>query len=316
LLQPSKLTCLVSSLPSPVYCCLLPRCAAVLPLLSRVQGCASDRLIDTAVMGGPKVFVVATLASSRPAAPFAFRNYELPDEATPIAEQLAACSGSCKHHVWEVRSSARRVSTRACAGCGSCSPCEQQAHHTDCKFVAFSAWAHAQAPSHSEKKLPSVTLTLRAVCVVLQAVRASSAAPYYLDDFLTADGKRFQDGATTANNPTVIALQQARLLHPQVCGRGLVASRQAGWQAGIASWHRSLVCSAECDACRTCGSFAAVWQRRASCRGTAQDRAGRERGAASTLVPCCVLTCACLCVWVCALHAAPCGLCGVAGLWQ
>jgi patatin-like phospholipase/acyl hydrolase len=53
-------------------------------------------------------------------------------------------------------------------------------------------------------------------CVAVQAVRASSAAPYYLDDFLTADGKRFQDGATTANNPTVIALQQARLLHPQV----------------------------------------------------------------------------------------------------
>lgn len=52
--------------------------------------------------------------------------------------------------------------------------------------------------------------------VCLQAVRASSAAPYYLDDFLTADGKRFQDGATTANNPTIIALQQARLLHPQV----------------------------------------------------------------------------------------------------
>lgn len=47
-------------------------------------------------------------------------------------------------------------------------------------------------------------------------MRASSAAPYYLDDFLTADGKRFQDGATTANNPTVVALQQARLLHPQL----------------------------------------------------------------------------------------------------
>lgn len=48
------------------------------------------------------MFVVATLASVRPASPFAFRNYELPDEATPIAEQLAACAGSCKHHVWEV----------------------------------------------------------------------------------------------------------------------------------------------------------------------------------------------------------------------
>lgn len=74
-----------------------------------LQGCASDRLIDTAVMGGPKVFVVATLASSRPASPFAFRNYELPDEATPVAEQIAACAGSCKHHVWEV--SAWRVYT-------------------------------------------------------------------------------------------------------------------------------------------------------------------------------------------------------------
>ena len=68
-----------------------------------LQGCASNRLIDTAVMGGPKVFVVATLASSKPAAPFAFRNYELPDEVAPVAQQLAACAGSCKHHVWEVR---------------------------------------------------------------------------------------------------------------------------------------------------------------------------------------------------------------------
>lgn len=66
------------------------------------QGCASDRLIDTAVLGGPKVFVVATLASERPAAPFAFRNYELPEEAAPAAAALAACGGSCKHHVWEV----------------------------------------------------------------------------------------------------------------------------------------------------------------------------------------------------------------------
>jgi len=48
------------------------------------------------------VFVVATLASARPAAPFAFRNYELPDEAAPAAAALSACAGSCKHHVWEV----------------------------------------------------------------------------------------------------------------------------------------------------------------------------------------------------------------------
>lgn len=83
--------------------------------------------------------------------------------------------------------------------------------------------------------------------VLLQAVRASSAAPYYLDDFLTADGKRFQDGATTANNPTVIALQQARLLHPQVCGVCDTGQACAGladlaWQCGsielpVMSWH-------------------------------------------------------------------------------
>lgn len=73
-------------------------------IMLSLQGCASDRLIDTSVLGGPKVFVVATLASSRPAAPFAFRNYEVPDEAGPAAAALAACAGSCKHHVWEVRS--------------------------------------------------------------------------------------------------------------------------------------------------------------------------------------------------------------------
>ena len=48
---------------------------------------------------------------------------------------------------------------------------------------------------------------------VWAALRASSAAPYYLDDFrIGAD--RFQDGATTANNPAAIALQEARLLWP------------------------------------------------------------------------------------------------------
>lgn len=93
-----QLLCLLSVSYWPACCCL--------------QGCASDRLIDTAVMGGPKVFVVATLASSRPASPFAFRNYELPDDATPIADQLAACAGSCKHHVWEVGGCCHLLSVR------------------------------------------------------------------------------------------------------------------------------------------------------------------------------------------------------------
>ena len=40
-----------------------------------------------------------------------------------------------------------------------------------------------------------------------QAVRASSAAPYYLDEFNCGE-ERFQDGAATANNPTLVAIQQ------------------------------------------------------------------------------------------------------------
>ncbi|WIA12968.1 hypothetical protein OEZ85_006582 [Tetradesmus obliquus] len=75
-----------------------------------------------------------------------------------------------------------------------------------------------------------------------EAVRASSAAPYYLDDFLTPDGKRFQDGATTANNPAVVALAQARLLHPQLpidvlvslgCGAEPPAERSKGLSSVI-----------------------------------------------------------------------------------
>ncbi|KAJ8763186.1 hypothetical protein K2173_025571 [Erythroxylum novogranatense] len=48
---------------------------------------------------------------------------------------------------------------------------------------------------------------------VWQAIRASSAAPYYLDDFL--DGiNRCQDGAIVANNPTIFAIREAQLLWP------------------------------------------------------------------------------------------------------
>ncbi|KAK9820032.1 hypothetical protein WJX72_005289 [[Myrmecia] bisecta] len=49
--------------------------------------------------------------------------------------------------------------------------------------------------------------------LVWQAVRASSAAPYYLDDFVCGSD-RFQDGAATANNPAGLALREARLLWP------------------------------------------------------------------------------------------------------
>ncbi|KAL7615494.1 hypothetical protein Lser_V15G04567 [Lactuca serriola] len=46
-----------------------------------------------------------------------------------------------------------------------------------------------------------------------QAIRASSAAPYYLDDY--TDGIfRWQDGAIVANNPTIFAIREAQLLWP------------------------------------------------------------------------------------------------------
>lgn len=48
---------------------------------------------------------------------------------------------------------------------------------------------------------------------IWQAIRASSAAPYYLDDFSIGD-LRFCDGAVTVNNPAVVAVQEARMLFP------------------------------------------------------------------------------------------------------
>jgi hypothetical protein len=48
-----------------------------------------------------------------------------------------------------------------------------------------------------------------------QAVRASSAAPYYLDDF-TLGEERFIDGAVSVNNPSVVAIQEARMLYPDL----------------------------------------------------------------------------------------------------
>lgn len=46
-----------------------------------------------------------------------------------------------------------------------------------------------------------------------QAIRASSAAPYYLDDFRVGE-ERFIDGAVSVNNPAVVAVQEARMLYP------------------------------------------------------------------------------------------------------
>lgn len=46
-----------------------------------------------------------------------------------------------------------------------------------------------------------------------EAIRASSAAPYYLDDFCLGE-QRFVDGAVSVNNPSVVAVQETRMLYP------------------------------------------------------------------------------------------------------
>ena len=70
-----------------------------------------------------------------------------------------------------------------------------------------------------------------------QGVRASSAAPYYLADFsLGAD--KWQDGAVTCNNPSMLGVMEARRLWPD---RPIdcVVSLGSGAVAG-SSTHRSL----------------------------------------------------------------------------
>ncbi|KAK1557151.1 hypothetical protein Q3G72_019057 [Acer saccharum] len=73
---------------------------------------------------------------------------------------------------------------------------------------------------------------------IWQAIRASSAAPYYLDDF-SDDGYRWQDGAIVANNPTVFAIREAQLLWPDTridclvsigCGSVPTKVRKGGWR--------------------------------------------------------------------------------------
>mmetsp|Transcript_33096 Transcript_33096/g.82905 ORF Transcript_33096/g.82905 Transcript_33096/m.82905 type:complete len:1057 (+) Transcript_33096:2-3172(+) len=109
-------------------------------------GALSDSFIDTAALGGPKVFVVSTLVSVTPASPYLFRNYEYPPEGSQQRAAMGIEFGSSKHEVWK-------------------------------------------------------------------AIRASSAAPYYLDDFASGD-ERWQDGAVTANNPALLCIREARALWP------------------------------------------------------------------------------------------------------
>ncbi|KAL3136744.1 hypothetical protein ABBQ38_005460 [Trebouxia sp. C0009 RCD-2024] len=70
-----------------------------------------------------------------------------------------------------------------------------------------------QAPAPANDEASLYELSGSSKHLVWQAVRASSAAPYYLDDFVCGPD-RFQDGASTANNPTGLALQEALRLWP------------------------------------------------------------------------------------------------------
>nr|KJB34774.1 hypothetical protein B456_006G083400 [Gossypium raimondii] len=71
-----------------------------------------------------------------------------------------------------------------------------------------------------------------------QAIRASCAAPYYLDDF-SDDVYRWRDGGLMANNPTIISMREALLLWPDTkidclvsVGSGSVPTkaRKGGWR--------------------------------------------------------------------------------------
>ncbi|CAN4083815.1 unnamed protein product [Withania somnifera] len=73
---------------------------------------------------------------------------------------------------------------------------------------------------------------------IWQAIRASSAAPYYLDDY-SDDVHRWQDGAIVANNPTIFAIREAQLLWPNAridcmvsigCGSVPMKFRKGGWR--------------------------------------------------------------------------------------
>ncbi|KAL8136805.1 hypothetical protein V2J09_002806 [Rumex salicifolius] len=151
-----------------------------------------DLLIDSAVKGIPKVFVISTLVSVMPAQPFVFRNYQYP-AGTP--EMYLSYSDNSAVSMTGADNTRAQVGYQRNAFIGSC--------------------------KHN----------------IWQAIRASSAAPYYLDDF--SDGvNRWQDGAIVANNPTIFAIREAQLLWPDTkidcvvsvaCGSVPIKARKAGW---------------------------------------------------------------------------------------
>ncbi|KAH7298485.1 hypothetical protein KP509_25G046000 [Ceratopteris richardii] len=138
--------------------------------------CADDEgdlLIESAVKGIPKVFAVASLVSVSPAQPFVFRNYQYP-------------VGTPETAPWTVDGPAAAVFGSP----ATATPLSTQTGSTR-RSAFIGSCKHR----------------------IWEAIRASSAAPYYLDDF-ASDANRWQDGAIVANNPTIIAIREAQLLWP------------------------------------------------------------------------------------------------------
>ncbi|XP_047307568.1 phospholipase A I isoform X2 [Impatiens glandulifera] len=152
-----------------------------------------DLMIESAVKGIPKVFVVSTLVSMVPAQPFIFRNYQYPAGTPEISINVSEGSVAIGQGI---PSTSPHIGYKRTAFMGSCK------HH------------------------------------VWQSIRASSAAPYYLDDF-SVDAYRWQDGAIVANNPTIFAIREAQLLWPDTkidclvsigCGSVPTKIRKGGWR--------------------------------------------------------------------------------------
>jgi hypothetical protein len=161
--------------------------------VARYKRCLGNAMIDAACLDAPKVALVAALASASPAVPFVFRNYELPPGAEALRAGIAAHGGSSKHAVWQA--------VRASSG-ARCSKNRGDAPAPDPYYN----------PPHLLHPPPCV-LQPASLHPALLPPPPAAAAIYYLDDF-SCGGDKFQDGAVVANNPSVVALQEARLLWP------------------------------------------------------------------------------------------------------
>ena len=216
---------------------------------------------DTAGLGGPKVALVSTLASVDPAPPYLFRTYQLPPGSEGLAADICGHAGSCKHPVWQ----AVRASSAA------------SFYLEDFRWALgwVGGWCldgHAATPA---------ACVLLCRCTPQNRPPCTAPAPPLLLTPPSCGGDKFQDGAVTANNPAVIALQEARLLWPDhpvdvmlslgvgtsppvrrasglssfmETGSILIESRWGGWvwgrggaeQAGWAAWRP---CGARLELC-------------------------------------------------------------------